>query len=623
MSVEIFGLKDSQDWALLRVAAPQDERNGVIGWMATELFNAPVPLDVVPIYGFTTEGSLILVEPVPGPAEESPPAQEEQTADPGVIDPAPQVGVPVIVPAPGAAAPAPGRGEVPYIMGGQAIPANPLQPLIGVNQKGVEETLLFSEESVVEIWSGLLGGPDGQWISAQAQLLWPGTGVYLTTQPDTEDPKALAVVRARIASLPALQRVQLTGAEDVAGFDFSGTPAGQGIPAAALLGSLDGDALSLLGSEGQLAQIGERGVRVEAVGSPERPEILIQNSDRVFNIQRFSWVQLQGEAMRFYAQPFRFLAGVARQPETGESAGTLWWIENSRISGDLWQLWRYDLDSNTVSLALQQTGQWLAAGGADDRLSERSLSPQLVGIIQDPEAEPGAVTFVLDTADSANRQLYTGIYRLTVGPFAENGQPSDARLERFEQVSSYRGPLTLSPDGQHMGFFAYDKETPSLTSGFIEPANRLYALELVGPGAGQALPVFSAVNRFEFLAPNLAWLDNQTMLVARSRFAQGEFLALDRFALVQAPIPTPDDAAPSPTTYLFPLGLRLHTYAPCMDQVESLVSVEFTEDGERFIVLMRWNGDEVPVPLAELPQGADRVHLCWQAPTADFVVSTP
>jgi hypothetical protein len=56
-----------------------------------------------------------------------------------------------------------------------------------------------------------------------------------------------------------------------------------------------------------------------------------------------------------------------------------------------------------------------------------------------------------------------------------------------------------------------------LTSGFIRPANTVRVLTLEGRGASTIRTVYQTENRFEFLAPNLAWQGNDRLVVARSR----------------------------------------------------------------------------------------------------------
>ena len=106
----------------------------------------------------------------------------------------------------------------------------------------------------------------------------------------------------------------------------------------------------------------------------------------------------------------------------------------------------------------------------------------------------------------------------------------------------YRGPLVVSPDLSRLAYFAYDPAVPSLTSGTVKPANRLNLLTLPGRGESTAEPVYKTETRFEFLAPDVAWLGSDRLLAARSRFAAGG-TDIDQFGIVQVQLPPPDAPA--------------------------------------------------------------------------------
>jgi hypothetical protein len=185
---------------------------------------------------------------------------------------------------------------------------------------------------------------------------------------------------------------------------------------------------------------------------------------------------------------------------------------------------------------------------------------------------------------------------------------------------SYRGPLQISPDRAKLAYFVYESSHPSLTSGFIRPANMLRVLTLEGRGASTIRTVYAAENRFEFLAPNLAWQGNERLLVARSRFAPGTTFGIERFGVVQVQLPPAEEPAGTVTirTYLFPIQRELRDYATCQDGRFTL-TISTLEDGN--LELARWDGGERPQAIFLLPANMSRAFLCWQAP--DSLVPNP
>jgi hypothetical protein len=205
--------------------------------------------------------------------------------------------------------------------------------------------------------------------------------------------------------------------------------------------------------------------------------------------------------------------------------------------------------------------------------------------------------------------------------------PTDAGMDELGEVEglpqllltpeSYRGPLQVSPDRSRLAYFVYDPEHPSLTSGFIRPANQLRVLILEGRGANTFRTVYSTESRFEFLAPDVGWQGNGRLIVARARFAPGETFGVERFGIVLVQLPGADQPAGviQVRSYLFPNQRELRDFAACLDGHYTLTVAEL-EDGN--LELARWNAtsnsEGRPEALFLLPPTMSRVFLCWQAP---------
>ncbi|NJN83860.1 MAG: hypothetical protein HC802_17350 [Caldilineaceae bacterium] len=139
-------------------------------------------------------------------------------------------------------------------------------------------------------------------------------------------------------------------------------------------------------------------------------------------------------------------------------------------------------------------------------------------------------------------------------------------------------------------------------------------MTLTGRGASTIRTVYESENRFEFLAPNLGWLGEDRLLLARSRFAAGDVFGLDRFGVVQVQLPAadaPGSEPPTSTSYLFPTQQELKDFATCADGDYTLL-VSTRNDGG--LELSRWAGSGEPEPLFVLPANLSRTFVCWQAP---------
>jgi hypothetical protein len=319
--------------------------------------------------------------------------------------------------------------------------------------------------------------------------------------------------------------------------------------------------------------------------------------------------------VQIFAQPFHSLRGVV-----ADILGGLWWIETPQADLDLWQLWRYDPATGKVTLELRGTGEVLRTGSS---LVRPGLTPLLIAAYPNFSGEEGRVTevtLVMDTLERATQTLNTGVFRLTVRLAVDQPGEVSGQAQLLLTPESYRGPLQISPDRSKLAYFVYEANHPSLTSGFIRPANMLRVLTLEGRGTSTIRTVYAAENRFEFLAPNLAWQGTDRLVIARSRFAPGETFGIERFGVVQVQLPPADEPNGTVTirSYLFPIQRELRDYATCQDGVYTL-TIATLEDGN--LELARWDGGERPEAVFLLPPNMSRSFLCWQAP--DSLVTTP
>jgi hypothetical protein len=382
-----------------------------------------------------------------------------------------------------------------------------------------------------------------------------------------------------------------------------------------MLGSREEPGVYLLETDATLRQLYTDEREASWAGSDPAAGIVVSTQDAPTGTNRFSWVRGDGVGVQIMAQPFHSLRGVV-----ADVLGGLWWIETPQVGFDLWQLWHYDPSRGDVTLAMRGTGEIFQTGGA---VVSPGLTPLLIEAYPNYDATQGRateVTLVLDTLERASQTLYTGVFRLTVRLFPEQPGELIDSAQLLLTPESYRGPLQISPDRSKLAYFVFEPNHPSLTSGFIRPANMLRVLTLAGRGTSTIRTVYAADNRFEFLAPNLAWQGNDRLVVARSRFAAGSTFGIERFGVVQVQLPPPDEPAGTVTirSYLFPIQRELRDYVTCQDGQHTL-TISSLEDGN--LELARWDGGERPQAIFLLPPNMSRAFLCWQAP--DTLVATP
>lgn len=596
LPVDLYGITEAGDWILLRVNAPGDPLDGTVGWIATDLLQITGDTAFLPRY--RADGTPI--NP-PTPTYTPTPGTPTPTATPTIV-PTPVLQAPQPEPPAAVVAPQPVSGEEQlYTVSGDRIPAEPLSPIPVVSADGQSRALVVDEANV-EIWSGLFGLFPAAWAPAPAELLWPGTQLYVQATPGGDNGNRLVAQRVRIVGTPQQDRANLVGAQQVASTLEQGG-------AVAMMGSREDPGLYLLETSGTLRQLYTDEREAGWAGANPNAGIVVSTQDAPTGRNRFSWIREDGAGIQVFAQPFYSLSGVV-----GDELGGLWWIETPQASVDIWELWHYDPASGRIRLRYRAGGNLFRDTSA---VITTPLTPQLVAAypVLGPDGRVSEVTLLLDTLDPRAQKLYTGVFRLSIGLDEEDPGELIGAPQLLLTPESYRGPLRVSPDGTKLGYFFYDPDRPSLTSGFIRPANTLRVLTLIGRGASTLRTAYGTDNRFEFLAPNLSWLDNERLVVARARFAPGNTFGVERFGLVQVQLPGADDPAGAITlrTYLFPNQRELRDYTACRDGGYTL-TVATLADGS--LELARWDGSERPQALFLLPPSMSRVFLCWQAPDA-------
>ncbi len=592
--LDLFGITESGEWVLLRLNQPDHPQHGTIGWMAVNLLQLAGDTAFLPRY--RNDG-----EPLtpPTPTYTPPPGTPTPTVPP-TPRATPVIQEPLVEPLPAIVAPLPEQGELALTISGEGSVPDPLLPIAAVDPTG-QTVALTVDNAAIRIWTGVFGQFPGDWASAPAGLLWPGTQVYVTGAPAPNDPASYVATRVSIVAPPEQARVKLFTAPDITASLGAGAAVG-------MMGSREEPGVYLLETSGTLRQLYTDEKETGWAGNNPSAGLVISTQDAPTGPNRFSWARPDGIGVQVVAQPYHSLRGVVSETFSG-----LWWIETPQADLDQWQLWRYDAVTGQVALQLRATGAVFQAGSA---IVAPGLTPQLLAAY--PTFDPGSgavtqVTLVLDTLDDATQKLYTGVFRVTVRINPDGNGEVTGTPQLLLTPESYRGPLQVSPDGSKLAYFVYDPEQPSLTSGFIRPANLLRVLTLMGRAASTIRTVYVTENRFEFLAPNLAWQGNDRLVVARSRFAQGDTFGIERFGVVQVQLPPPDEPAGDilAVSYLFPNQRELRDYATCQDGRYTL-TVTTADDGN--LELARWDGQQPPQPLFLLPANLSRVFVCWQAP---------
>lgn len=605
--VDVFGITETGEWLLVRAATVEDGRSNVLGWVSSQLVVPYGDYSAVPRY--RADGTSVDAPPVDSadgptgggaaaPAESLAAALPSATAAPTPLV-TPVLAQPQAQTLPAASVPGPEEGELVVAIAGSAIPADPLKPITMTLPDG-SSTLVGVQNAVVEAWGGIFNDPAAGWISAPATLLWPGTRIYLQAAPaeggeSLPGAGALVASRVRIVGEPTAERVKLVQVPDVQTAVDDGS-------ALALLGSRAAPGVYLLGTGGRAQQLWQYETSAMWLGGDPNAGFVLREPQAAGGLASFTWLRNDGNGLQIFAQPYHLLQGVA-----GDAYGGLWWIETPQAALDQWQLWHFDPATSAIALRLQANGSLFADG---EESAQRT--PVLLAVQPVTPGDPSKVDLFVDTFDNTLQKPYTGLYRLSVQT-GEGGiaQVSDGPLLLLEG-GQYRGPLVVSPDLARLAYFVYDAAVPSLTSGTVKPANTVNLLTLSGRGASLLRTAYRTETRFEFLAPKLAWQDNDRLLLARSRFGAEGSNSIDSFGIVQVQLPAPGSAPGdeiAASSYLLPRQQSLRDFAACSDGSALLL----TRDGEGSQELSAWQGEGQSRALFGLPAQLDRTLLCWRA----------
>lgn len=470
----------------------------------------------------------------------------------------------------------PRAGEFVATVRGDAVAANVTES-VPVRTANGEDLMLKIDPTAeqVLIWNGILGASRGEWLSARSDFLWPGTQIYVTGQRADDGTNNVTVFSVRIIGLPPFQRVTR------ADMPIFGT-AWQSGQAVALLGKRGSSGIFLLQQDGTIVSIRETGQAALAVrGGAEG--FVIPDANTTADRNGFLYVQGDGKGLGIQAYPFYDVRGIA-----ADERGDLWWIEAAQVGLAQWRLWHYDSRAQQIVLQVQASTSLL--GGT----ASRTVKPSLIAVL--PDSGHGR-SLIIDTADPDAGNQFTGLYRIVL---RGNGGLESMRLVR-ENI--YRGPIQLNPNYSRLAHLAFDPQHPSLTAGFVRPANQLWVQDLPAAGIGSRGRLRAQTEtRFEFFAPKLAWRDNDHLVLARTRFSPQNIFVLEMFGIMEVNL-----QKAIPTSYLYPPGNLVGDYAACADG-----SVLFSVTADNRQRLETWNGEGQPQVLGLLPDQFDRVFLCWQ-----------
>ena len=482
------------------------------------------------------------------------------------------------VPLQPAQAPPPQADEFAATVLDETDPTDLTEPVSVRTDSGEVLQLAFDPvEDQVMMWSGIFGASRGEWLDAAADFLWPGARVYVAGRRD--DGERVIVSSVRVVSPPEFQRVRRMDVPTFGAARKSGK-------AVALLGRRGDPGVFLLHQDGVVTVVRETGQSVLPIhGGAEG--FVVPDANAPADRNGFLYVRGDGIGLSFQAYPFQGVRGIA-----ADGRGDLWWIEVPHVGLAQWRLWHYDSQNGQIVLRVQASTSLL--GGR----ANSTIEPTLIAVL----SGAGEVrSFVIDTADLDAGRQYTGLYRVELNADGE----IDAR--RLAPEGIYRGPFQLSPGSRRLAHLAFDPQHPSLTVGFVRPANQLWVREMAANGAGARGRLSAQTQtRFEFFAPQLAWRDDDRLLLARSRFSPQGVFSLEIFGITEVDLRQTGAAARS--SYLYPLGDVVGDYAACADD-SVLISVR---SGNRVPRLEEWSGEGRPQMRGQLPGYFDRIFLCWQ-----------
>ena len=579
--VDIFGVTEAGDWYLIRIPS----QGNILGWMFGELVFTTGDLGVVPRY--RADGTP-LIPPTPAPSTPTPtPTPTPRTT--------PQVRLPQVAGEEVAALPEKLVGEILLDLPSDSMIQDVRRPLLATDQDG-NPVQLDLAEAQIELWSGLVSPQSDGWIPVAAGSLPSGAQVYAASDR-VSTTQLLTADRVRVVNALERPRVEMIDGNELAQL------------------VADGDALALIGGDGlpglflldSLGTLQQRWTTENSAawvsGDPEAGFLLASVAGQA-GVEGFTWLRLDGAGLRINAQPFHAIQGIA-----GDPYGGLWWIEAPRADLDEWQLWHYDpIDARVV--------RRLVADGRLFDLNNPALSPILLSAA--PAFGPGdpgrieGVELIFDTYDRMSQATHAGVYRTTVSIDDEGQGTVGASPQQLLVRGNYSATPRISPNQDRMAFLAQDGASPGLEAGRFEPPNLLKLLSLDGSGPSIVRTLYSVGTDFEFLAPQIEWLDNERLLAARSRFGVEEGWTIDPFALVQLDLIEQDGrSAVQSQTILLPAQTRLRDFVACQSDGGALLVLE---DDKASMMLMRWDGGDGQSadPLFRLPGSFTRADLCWQ-----------
>ena len=477
-----------------------------------------------------------------------------------------------------AQAPPPQADEFAATVLDKSEPADPAE-LVSVRTDSGEVLLLDIDpvEERIMVWSGVFGASQGEWLEAGPDFLWPGSRVYVEGGKD--EGNSVAVSGIRVAAPPEFQRVRRMDVPTFGAAVKSGK-------AVALLGRRGDPGIFLLHQDGVVTVVRETGQSVLPVYDGAEG-FVIPDANAPSDQNGFLYVRGDGIGLSFRAYPFHSVRGIV-----SDERGDIWWIEMPQVGLAQWRLWHYNSQDGEIVLRVQAPTSLL--GGR----ANTPIQPTLIAAL----AGAGDLrSFVIDTANLDAGRQYTGLYRVDLNAEGE------IDVSRLAPEGIYRGPFQLSPGDRRLAHLAYDPQHPSLTVGFVRPANQLWVREMALNGAGARGRLSAQTQtRFEFFAPQLAWRDDDRILLARSRFSPQGVFSLEIFGITQVDLRETDSAARS--SYLYPLGDVVGDYAACVDG-SVLITVR---SGNRVPRLEEWTGEGRPQIQGQLPGYYDRIFLCWQ-----------
>lgn len=606
-TVGVFGITESGEWYLIRIEQPGNPVNGLVGWIFRDLLfitSSQSPLTIYRDDGTSLTPTPPTATPVPGTPTPTPPPTWSATPTPLQT---PILREPEAITANVSNVPAPETDEQVFVVAGDALPADPLQPVAALDSSGAQ-VMLAVDSADVQIWSGLLGVP-GKWIPATAELLWPQTTVYAQIAPYSDASAAQnnplrLVSRARIVGAPTPKRSELVSLESLSVAHGYGN-------AAALISLPSADGFSLLDRQSNRYPLWDEAVALDWLGGDDLAGVVAMAKPSATGKNSFLWLRSDGNGLSITAQPFHLIQGVA-----GDAYDGIWWIESSQVGFDGWQLWQFDPNANKILLRWKGTADFFAGDGAVGTNGEnrQTLSPMLAGFKAARLGDGSEVTIFLDTFDRVTQQLYTGFYNVDLRISGDALAEPVATPQLLLASGSYQSLPKLSTDQTRLAFLAFDGNLSSVGGRADRIPNQVKVRSLGESAVAGGQVAFSAGSRFEFLGPELQWRNEDQLIVARSRFEAGDSRTIDRFALAVfsgSAIGANAESAGS-NAFVVKGSNRILDFTVCSDEPSVLALLQ---DKDGTTQLLRWDGQADPQPVGALDEPLARLYLCWQSPT--------